>query len=43
MLWADIRQVYPNQWLIIEALEARDTLRAETLVREKDVLGVRGR
>src|SRR5262245_44797237 len=22
MLWAEIRQAYPNQWLIIEALEA---------------------
>lgn len=22
MLWTDIRQIYPDQWLIIEALEA---------------------
>ena len=22
MLWADIRQTYPEQWLVIEALEA---------------------
>ena len=22
MLWADVRNAYPNQWLIIEALEA---------------------
>ena len=22
MLWTDVRNVYPNQWLIIEALEA---------------------
>src|SRR6516165_298828 len=25
MLWAEIRQAYPNQWLIIEALEAHTT------------------
>jgi hypothetical protein len=22
MVWSDVRRVYPNQWLIIEALEA---------------------
>ena len=25
MLWAEIRQAYPNQWLIIAALEAHTT------------------
>ena len=25
MLWAEIRQAYPDQWLIIEALEAHTT------------------
>ena len=25
MFWAEIRQAYPNQWLIIEALEAHTT------------------
>ena len=25
MLWAEIRQAHPNQWLIIEALEAHTT------------------
>ena len=25
MLWAELRQAYPNQWLIIEALEAHTT------------------
>jgi hypothetical protein len=25
MLWAEICQAYPNQWLIIEALEAHTT------------------
>lgn len=25
MQWADIRQAYPNEWLIIEAIEAETT------------------
>src|SRR3990172_9847204 len=25
MQWADVRQAYPNEWLIIEALEAETT------------------
>jgi hypothetical protein len=25
MLWSDIRKIYPNQWLVIEALEAHTT------------------
>lgn len=25
MLWSDIRKAYPNQWLVIEALEAHTT------------------
>jgi len=25
MLWAQVRQAYPNQWLIVEALEAQTT------------------
>lgn len=25
MLWSDIRKTYPNQWLVIEALEAHTT------------------
>lgn len=26
MLWAQVRQAYPNQWLIVEALEAQTML-----------------
>ena len=25
MLWPDVRKAYPNQWLIVEALEAHTT------------------
>ena len=25
MIWSDIRQAYPQQWLIVEALEANTT------------------
>jgi len=25
MLWPDVRKAYPNQWLVIEALEAHTT------------------
>ncbi len=25
MLWSDIRKSYPNQWLVVEALEAHTT------------------
>jgi hypothetical protein len=25
MLWPDIRQTYPDQWLVVEALEAHST------------------
>ncbi len=25
MLWTDIRQAYPDQWLVVEALEAHST------------------
>ena len=26
MLWSEIRKAYPNQWLVIEAIEAHTTL-----------------
>jgi hypothetical protein len=26
MFWSDIRKAYPNQWLIVEAVEAHTTL-----------------
>ncbi len=25
MLWTDVRQAYPDQWLVVEALEAHST------------------
>jgi hypothetical protein len=32
MNWEDIRQVYPDQWLIIEALEARTSADQQRLL-----------
>jgi hypothetical protein len=37
MLWSEIRTVYPNQWLIVEALEAHTTPDNQ---RQLDCLGV---
>jgi hypothetical protein len=37
MLWAKIRQAYPNQWLIVEALEAHTT---KENLRQQDRLSV---
>lgn len=37
MVWSEIRKVYPNQWLVIEALEAHTTLENQ---RELDRIAV---
>lgn len=37
MFWSDIRQAYPDQWLIIEALEAHTTANSQ---RELDKVAV---
>ena len=29
MLWTEIRKAYPNQWLIVEALDAHTTLQEQ--------------
>lgn len=37
MVWSEIRKVYPNQWLVIEALEAYTTPKKQ---RELDRIAV---
>ena len=37
MLWSEIRKVYPNQWLVIEAIEAHTTPSSQ---RELDKIAV---
>lgn len=37
MVWSEIRKVYPNQWLVIEALEAHTTPKKQ---RELDRIAV---
>ena len=37
MMWSDIRKVYPNQWLVIEAIEAHTTSNHQ---RELDKISV---
>lgn len=37
MLWSDVRKAYPNQWLVIEALQAHTTPKSQ---RKLDKLAV---
>ncbi len=38
MIWADIRKLYPEQWVLIEAIDAR-TEGDKRIVEQMDVIG----
>ncbi len=38
MIWADIRKIYPEQWVLIEAIDAR-TEGDKRIVEQMDVIG----
>lgn len=40
MEWAEVRQVYPNQWLVVESLDAFTTLEKRRQVTKLSVIEV---
>jgi len=40
MLWSEIRKVYPNQWLVIEAIKAHTTADSHRILDEIAVIEI---